>query len=372
MAGIGAALALVATAMIGAPAFGRGSNSSATVTLSSSVPGVGLVTGEAVTFTATVTAPRRPVSGHVVFSVVGSDTTIATCDGGDTQPISNTGGVTTATCSFAEGLRSSALYFTVSATLVDPKHTAPTATLVQRVRKALTDTTITGLPGSVIAGQALTFTVTVQDIAPGTGSPTGSMQFAICPRHESPPCARYPSGASVLPAPTKAEQALNENKITFSLPSGLVKPGFDDVLAIYVGDLNYRSSPSPFGHLLVTKVPTTLSLVPSRNPAFDGGRLVLRAVITADPRAASSLHGPTGTVTFTITGASGDTLVCQQTGTPVIPVGTNQADQGVARCSITGEIHTSDSPYTIEAVYSGDSVYDASNGSGSVTVVNQT
>ncbi len=56
VAGIGAALALVATAMTTAPASADGGTSPATVTLSSSAPGIGPVTGEAVAFTATVTA----------------------------------------------------------------------------------------------------------------------------------------------------------------------------------------------------------------------------------------------------------------------------------------------------------------------------
>ncbi len=369
VAGIGAVLALVATAMSTAPAWADGGTSPATVTLSSSAPGIGLVTGEAVAFTATVAASPGPATGTIDFSVVGSDTTVRPCDGGNTQPLSTSDGVTTATCSLAGGL--SALSYTVSATLVDPIYTAPTATLVQRVRKALTETTISGLPGPVVAGEAFTFTAKVRDVSPGTGSPTGSMQFAVCPHHRSPPCAGSPSGASVLPPPTTGEQALNENKITFSLPSGVRKPGLYDVSTIYVGDLNHRSSPSSFGTLLVTRVPTTLSLESSRNPAFDGGRLVLRAVITADPRTTSSLRGPSGTVNFTITGASGDTLVCNQTGTPVIPVGTDRANQAVARCSVTGDIHTSDSPYTVSALYSGDPVYHGSNGSGSVAVVPQ-
>ncbi len=264
------------------------------MTLSSSAP-TGLVTGEAVTFTATVTAsPGPPFTGSIVFGVVGSQGAVATCDGGDAQPLSTTEGVTTATCSFADGLPGKQLNYTVSANLVDPHYTAPTATLVQRINKSLTETTISGLAGSVIAGEAFTFTATVQDVAPGTGSPTGVMQFALCPQNRPPPCTGYPSGASQLPAPSPQEQALNENQITFSLPSGVLKPGFYAVSAIYVGDSNYRSSPSPLSNFLVTKVPTTLALVASRNPAFDGGRLVLRAIITPDPRATSSLSGPSG------------------------------------------------------------------------------
>jgi hypothetical protein len=338
--------------------------------LTSSVP-EGLVTGEPVTFTATVTASSGPpFTGSIVFSVVGSLGNLsATCDSGNTQPLSTTDGVTTAECSFAGGLLARALHYTVSADLVDPHYTAPTATLVQKISKSLTNTTISGLAGSIIAGEAFSFTATVQDVVPGTGSPTGIMQFALCPHNRPPPCTGFPSGAASLPTPTPTEQSLNQNKITFSLPSGVLTPGFYDVSAIYVGDSNYQSSPSPFSEFLVAKVPTTLTIVPSRNPAFDRGRLVIRAIITPDPRATSSLSGPSGHVRFTITGASGDTLVCLQTGTEVIPVGTSLANQALARCAITGEIMAADSPYAITAKYSGDSVYVGSTASGIVKVV---
>jgi hypothetical protein len=114
VAGIGAALALAATAMIAAPAFaGGGSKAPATVTLSSSSPGIGLVTGEAVSFTATVTTSGAPATGHVLFSVVGSEGNVATCDGGNFQPVSTSAGVTTATCSFAKGLLGKPLFYNV-------------------------------------------------------------------------------------------------------------------------------------------------------------------------------------------------------------------------------------------------------------------
>jgi large repetitive protein len=366
VAGIGATLALIATGVVAAPAFAT--KSPATVTLSSSVPS-GLVTGEAVAFTATVTTGGAPATGSIVFSVTGSEGTTATCDGGNTQPLVTSGGVTTATCSFAKGLLGKPLVYTVTANLVDPHYKAPTATLTQIIDKSLTNTTIAGLPGSVIASQPLSFTATVQDTAPGTGSPTGSMEFAFCPFNQ-PTCQGGPGGTFVMPTPTKADQAQNENKITFNLPSGVLTPGFYDVSADYVGDSNYWSSQSNFSFILVGKVPTTLSLVASDNPTFDGGREVLRAVIHGDSRQTESLGGPGGTVTYTITGASGDTLVCQETGTDTIQVGVKPADQGVARCTISGDVHTVDSPYTITAVYSGNSIYDGSSGSGGLNVIN--
>ncbi len=368
-AGIGAALALVATGLIAAPAFAGPNKSPATVTLSSSVPS-GLVTGQAVAFTATVTASPGPATGTITFSVVGSDGSVANCDGGNLQPVATSGGVTTATCSFANGLLGKPLYYTVSATLKDHNYTAPTATLTQQIDKSLTNTTISGLPGSVVASEAFSFTATVQDVSPGTGSPTGSMEFAVCPYYQ-PTCSGGPGGVFTMPTPTKNDEALNENKITFNLPSGVLKPGFYDVSADYVGDSNYWSSQSSFSYMVVDSVPTTLSLVASDNPTYNAGREILRAVIKASPLATESLGGPGGTVTFTITGASGDTLVCQETGTDVIPIGIKPADQGVARCTISGDVYTADSPYTIKAVYSGNSVYNGSSGSGGVTVINQ-
>jgi Bacterial Ig-like domain (group 3) len=366
VAGIGAALALVATGVVAAPAFAT--KNPATVTLSSSVPS-GLVTGQAVAFTATVTTGGAPATGNIIFTVTGSEGTTATCDGGNTQPLTTSGGVTTATCSFAKGLLGKPLFYTVNAHLVDPNYKATDATLTQQIGKSLTNTTISGLPGQVLAGQAFSFTATVEDESPGTGSPTGSMEFAVC-KYNVNPCSGAPGGTFAMPNPTPAEQALNENKITFSLPAGVLQPGFYDVSADYVGDSNYWSSESSFSFILVDKVDTTLSLVASNNPTYDGGREVLRAVVHADNKATASLPGPGGNVTYTITGASGDTLVCQETGTGVIQVGTKSANQGVARCTISGAIHTIDSPYTITAVYSGNSDYDGSSGSGSLSVIN--
>jgi large repetitive protein len=365
VAGIGATLALVATGIVAVPAWAA--KSPATVTLSSSVPS-GLVTGEAVDFTATVTTGGAPATKNIVFSVIGSEGEVANCDGGNTQPVTTSGGVTTATCSFAKGLPGKPLFYTVTGTLKDPNYTG-TGTLTQIIDKSLTGTTISKLPATVIASKAFNFIATVQDVAPGTGSPTGSMEFAFCPVGQTT-CTGGPGGVFLMPTPSASDEAANENRIKFSLPSGVLTPGTYDVSADYVGDSNYWSSQSDFSTIVVQPVPTTLSIVASANPTYDGGREVLRAVIKGDPRQTASLGGPGGTVTYTITGASGDTLVCQQTGTDVIQVGVKPADQGVARCDISGDVHTADSPYAITAVYSGNSAYDGSSGSGTLSVIN--
>jgi large repetitive protein len=336
----------------------QNTKSAATVTLSSSRP-IALVSGAPVTFTATVNTGGAPATGRILFTVVGAEGSTATCDGGALQPLTTSGGITTAACSFAKGLPGKPLYYTVTAKLVDPNYTGM-ATLTQQIGKSLTRTSVKRLPGSLVAGQAFTFTAVVQDVAPGTGSPTGSMEFAVCP-YFAPTCTGFPSGVFDMRPPNKWEQAHNQNRIRFTIPSGVLTPGFYDVSADYVGDSNYWSSQSAFSFLLVTPVPTTMRLVLSDNPTYDGGREILRASVHSDSRATMSLPGPSGTVTFNIRGRSGDTLVCQETGSNVIPIGTKTANQGLARCDISGEIHSSDSPYIVSTVYSGDSIYNGSS-----------
>jgi large repetitive protein len=370
IAAIGAALALAVAGLTAAPAVASASSKDpATITLASSVP-TGLVTGEAVFFTATVTASPGPATGEIVFSVVGSNgRVVATCAGGDTQPVSTSGGITTATCSFGTGgLESKPLYYTVRASLSDPNYKAAAASLVQSVDSSQTRTTIAGLPTSLVGGQLFSFTATVHAVAPGAGSPQGSMEFAVC-LYSSHQCTGSPSGVDTLPAPTEGDAALNKNQITFTFPGGLL-PGFYAVSAQYVGNRNYLPSESDFTYVQVNTVPTTLHVVPSANPTYNEGDEVLTAVINAQSASTANLPAPSGTVTFTITGAIGDTLVCQETGTDVIEVSTNPTNQAAAQCTISGDIMASDSPYSITAQYSGDPVYEGSSANKSVSVIN--
>ncbi len=165
------------------------------------------VNGQAVSFTASITSVTPPgmgtPSGSIIFTVNGNNVLAgqpgftATCDGGDTQPLS--GG--SATCSFAGGLLANPLSYTVTATLKDPNFKASaTASLVQLVNKAATNTTVTGLPGSLIASQGFTFTVTIKTVNPGGGVPTGNLEWAVCKhntRQRAPVC---PVGRSTCPS----------------------------------------------------------------------------------------------------------------------------------------------------------------------------
>jgi hypothetical protein len=315
-----------------------------------------LVTGEPVTFTASVLGVTAPgvgtPAGSVVFSVVGSNGMTATCSGGDTQPLSGS----SAQCAFPSGLSSKPLSYTVSATLSDPNFKSIAGSLVEQVALAATSTVVTGLPGSLVASQGFTFHVAVNTTAPGTGAPTGDVEWAAC-LNGTTTC---PAGATVaLPTPTTNDVANNQNKITISAPAGLV-PGFYSINVSYVGTSNFQGSTAPVGFILVSKIPTTSSLVLSQNPVPDGGRLVIRDAIIADSRSTGALGAPTGSVTFTITGSLGDSLTCD-TGSSTIAISTGQHDQGLARCIIdAGQLSALDSPYQVQASYSGDTNYNTS------------
>ncbi len=354
----------------------------ATVTLglTSSAAGSSLVTGQAVSFTATVTGINPPGSGmptgSVVFSVVANGgATMATCHdvGGDTIALS--GSPQSATCDFPKGLPSDALTWTVTATLQDPNFRTPMAgaSLVQPVTRASTEVTLTNLPGSTVASQGFAFTATIKTMTPGRGAPTGYYEWAVCPEGQAQctPATGTRGGTFLLPTPTAKDRAKDMNKVNISVPYGLW-PGFYEVQASYLGNADLSGSASLLGHIYTITIPTTMSLVLSHNPVKSGGGLSIKSVINADSRATGALGAPTGTVTFVIKGNSGDKLTCK-TGSNVVTISTTLKNQALAKCAIVpGQLSSTDSPYTIRAQYSGDSNYHPVFGTTTVTVVNIT
>jgi len=344
----------------------------ATATIGVTSSASSLVNGQPVSFTATVTGVNPPGTGMpadgstMLFSVVGSNGTTRTCDGGSNSVVLAGG---SATCNFAAGLAAKPLSYTVSATLQDPNFKSPVAgSLVQQISKAGSTTTVSGLPGSLVASQSFTFKVVVATTSPGTGVPSSQLEWAICPNQDAcTPQTGTKGGTIQLLAPTAGEIASNQNKAIISVPEGLT-PGFYDVYANYEGDPNIGVSSSAVGHILVTTIPTTTDVFFNKNPVLGGGRVAIRAAINIDPRATGSLGSPSGTVTFTITGASSDTLTCD-TGSNVIDISTTATNQGFAKCVIdAGQLMSTDAPYQVQAVYSGDSNYAGSTGYGDVNV----
>lgn len=346
-----------------------------TVTVTSSSPT--LVTGQPVTFTATVSVdpPGSGIpAGSMVFTVTGNSNnpTTVSCDGGSVHPITTSMGVSTATCGFAKGLPSKPLSYTVSATLSDPNFKSPVAgTLTEPIARAATTTTLFGLPGSLVASEAFTFGVQVQTLAPGTGAPSGDLEFSICLNGASV-CngtTGAKGGTYLMPTPTAKEISNNRNNVEFSIPEGL-QPGFWDVVANYEGNVDLTASTNAtIGHIEVLTVPTTMDLFTSKSPVPAGGKLVIKAAVLADARATGSLGAPSGTVTFTITGSDSPTDILHCNAGDAVSITTNPANQGIARCVIAaGQLMSANSPYQIQAVYDGDNNYSGVTGTTSVGV----
>jgi large repetitive protein len=331
-----------------------------------------LLSGQPVSFTATVTGIVPPgagtPTGSIVFTVVGSDGTVETCQGGDTVPLSGLNAV----CNFPKGVPATSLTYTVTATLSDPNFKTPGgASLVQPVNRAASDVVLSGVPSRLVFSEGFSFNVAVQTVAPGTGAPTGLLEWAVCPTGQ-PSCTPQTGtlgGNFNLPNPTKQDIRKSENKVTITIPQGL-HPGFYEVQATYLGDPNQAANSSSIGHIDVSQVPSTMQLALSRNPANQGSSMRIRAAIQAYSTSASNVLGaPSGTVTYTITGASGDQLTCTTGTDNVITISTDLKNQGVGKCAIAkGQLMTSDSPYKIKAVYSGDSNYYGAKSTASVTV----
>ena len=341
----------------------------ATIAVAATPSTASVVDGQPVSFTATiaVTAPGTGTpTGSVVFAVsyatpTGLNSTTELCQGGDTVPLAGL----SATCSFPSGLRAKWLSYTVTATLSDPNFKTPVSgSTTVAVSKGSTVTTLYDVPGSVVSSQGFAFGALVTTAAPSTGSAQGVLEWAICPDPlpSSGVCTGYPGGSLVLGTPTANEMSKGEIKAPLSVPGGL-KPGFYSIDANYQGDSDLLSSSSTNSYLTVDKVPTTLNVFANHNPLVTGGKVVLRAAIIADPRATSQLGAPSGTVTFTITGESGDTLTCDS-GSTTVTVSTTSSNQGVAKCEIAaGQLTQGDQPYTVAVSYPGSADYEASTSS---------
>jgi hypothetical protein len=116
---------------------------------------------------------------------------------------------------------------------------------------------------------------------------------------------------------------------------------------------------------------TTATAVTAKPLATTSGHpLTLTAKVTAVTGLASTHRAstpnagtPTGTVTFIITGTPTGTIHCKTSDVVTI------THKGKAVCKVlAGQLQAMDSPYNVQAVYSGDTNFAASTGNTSVTV----
>ena len=192
------------------------------------------------------------------------------------------------------------------------------------VNRAATTVALRSSLNPAVTGQAVTFTATVAAVAPGAGTPTGTVTFK--------------EGNTVLGIVAVG----TGGKATFT--TSFAAAGGHVITAVYSGSAAFVGSAQSLTEQVnaTTHKATTTSLLASANPARVGQAVTFTATVR-DP---SGTGTPTGTVTFFV----GNTVVARVT----------LDAHGQARLrrsfSIRGLL-------AVRAVYSGDAHFAASSGS---------
>ena len=278
------------------------------------------VTGQPVTFTATV-APLAPGAGTPAGTV--------SFDFGDgtpsvTEPVSD--GAATVTHAYAAVGGSS---YTVTAAYSGSTDFGDSAGVtIHTVLQGATITTVSSSPDPSVAGQEVTVTAAVAPLAPGTGTPTGSVTFD------------FGDGTSPVTVPLSGTTAETTRPYRGTSGSPFV------ITAMYSGDTDFTASTGSDSHTVIAAATSTVvSATP--DPSVTGEEVTVAAAVTVVAPGAGT---PTGTVTFDF----GD-------GTPTV---TAPLAGGAASASVThAYADTSGSPFQISATYGGDAEFSTSTGS---------
>ena len=207
-------------------------------------------------------------------------------------------------------------------------------TMTQTVILTSTSTTVATSVTPSFYGQNVTFTATVTTNSPGTGNPTGIVNFY--------------NGTMLMGTGTLTPSGSNASQATFSITT--LSLGSHQIRAIYQGDTNFTGSNSTAITQVVVKDPTTTSLSSSLNPSNFGNNVTFTANVTAN---APGSGIPTGTVTFN----EGSTVL----GTATL--------NGSGAASIT-ILSLYPGSHNITATYSGDTNYIGSTSPILTQIVN--
>ena len=151
--------------------------------------------------------------------------------------------------------------------------TSTSAVTGQNVNQATTQTVVTPTPAASILGQSVTFTAQVSAVAPGAGTPTGSVDF-------------FDGATDLGTVPLTAGTA--------SISTSTLALGSHSITADYSSDTaNFLAGTSD--PIVEVVGGTTVALVSSMNPSTFGQSVTFTATVAATA-AGSSV--PTGSVTF--------------------------------------------------------------------------
>ena len=206
--------------------------------------------------------------------------------------------------------------------------TSTSTPLTQTVDQAATTSKVTSSANPSVFGQSVTFTATVKAVAPGSGTPTGTVSFL--------------DGSTTLGTGT-----LSGGTATFSIST--LAAAAHSITVVYGGDTNFLTSTSSILTQTVKQAATTSSVSSSANPSVSGQAVTFTATITPVSPGSGT---PTGTVTFD----DGSTVL----GTVTLTNGT----ASFTTSSLAVGTHS------IKAVYAGDANFKTSTSAVLKQVVN--
>jgi len=305
------------------------------------------VTGQSVTFTATVTSGGSPVTTGMVDFRVGS----TSCADGTTfgSPASlSASGQATASRGFnaSDSPASIRACYSGTATL-----DVSSGTVVQTINKASTLVTLTDTPDPSTFGQSVALSASVTVVAPGAGTPTGTVSF-------------YDGGTCAAPGNLVGSDATAP--WSTSVDDLSVSGSPYTLLACYSGSANFLPNGDTEPHT-VNPAPTStsLSVTPSSQQYSD--KTVLHAAVTPFQLPAGS---PTQQLTGTMYFYAGASAVSCGMAAPAGSIGSDaiaDADDGVAE--LTYAIDKQPGAYVVTACfYSSNANFTGSDASSSLGV----
>jgi hypothetical protein len=200
------------------------------------------------------------------------------------------------------------------------------AALAHTVDKSATRTSLTSSLNPSVIGQSLTFTVTVAAVAPGSGTPTGSVTFK--------------NGATTLSTTT-----LSGGKATYATSSLTI--GSHAITASYAGGTDYATSTSST-LVEIVRAATKTVITASANPTVFGQSVVITATVSS-----TTAGTITGTVSF-------------KNGTTVLGSGTVSGGKATFSTSVLAV-----GSHSITAVYEGNTSYGPSTSAALAHTVNK-
>lgn len=222
------------------------------------------VFGQSATLTATVaptTTGLGTPTGTVEFLLNGTNLGAGTL---------NASGVATfATKTLSTGSNSITATYSGDTNFSTSTSTAVSVTVAQ----ASSSTTLTASPNPSLAGESVTLTATVAAVSPGSGTPTGSVEFEL-------------NGTQL------GSGTLSSGVASFSTTS--LATGSNPITAVYQGDTNFKTSTSSAVTQVVNEGATKVSLSVSNTNPFGLQPVTFTAIVNVS----SGSGTPTGSVTF--------------------------------------------------------------------------